>query len=146
MDIARFLLICTADDLRAAVSEATKRIDIDEDASGGPGWREADCTCGWRTSGYETVVEEDAYDHALEKHVPAFVRADIESKRQVVKLHEGQHECVGDRHGHIDTVLVAPGYVHEVCPTLRLLALPYADRPDYDPVWALTQPPAAAAR
>jgi len=34
------------------------------------------------------------------------------------------------------TVLVQEGYVHKDDPTLRLLALPYADHADYSAEWA----------
>ncbi len=48
-----------------------------------------------------------------------------DAKRRIVELHaEDVHECVD---------MVA---VHEPCTTVQLLALPYADHPDYDPAWA----------
>lgn len=66
---------------------------------------------------------------------PAHVLADVAAKRAILALHTGHHECVGDRHGHRGTVLVAPGYIHENDPTLLLLAQPFAGHPDFDPAW-----------
>jgi hypothetical protein len=58
----------------------------------------------------------------------------LDAKRRIVELHSRGHECsVYDRHGEVDSCC----YVHdfEACSTLRLLALPYRDRPGFDPEW-----------
>jgi len=58
---------------------------------------------------------------------PARVLAECEAKRQIVALHvaePGQHP---DFCGHDLRELP--------CPTIRLLALPYTDRPDFEPGW-----------
>jgi len=81
----------------------------------------------------EGLSDEDASHIA--RHDPARVLADCEAKRRIVELHTGIHECVGEKYGRLDTVLVAPGYAHEHDPTLRLLALPYAAHPDYQETW-----------
>ena len=62
--------------------------------------------------------------HVVE-HDPARVLREIEAKRQLVTLHsEGSSE------------LFCSNCEHEPpCPTLRLLALPYADRPGYREEW-----------
>jgi hypothetical protein len=63
----------------------------------------------------------------------ARVLADVAAKRRIVELHTGEHECVSDE-AH-DAVLVAPGYIFHLDPTLKLLALPYSDHPDYREEW-----------
>ena len=74
---------------------------------------------------------------------PARVLAECESKRRIVELHvstspsdDGGTEC--DQcsfheayEGFNDYSEPAP------CMTLRILAQPYADHPDYDPAWRL---------
>jgi hypothetical protein len=76
---------------------------------------------------------------------PARVLADVEANRRILDLHKpwnagGYHRanttpapdrwlcatCDGDNMANV----LAP------CPTVRLLALPYAEHPDYDPGWA----------
>ena len=60
---------------------------------------------------------------------PARVLAECEAKRRIVEVHlSGEAWCDhcsgGEHRGNPDA-----------CPTLRLLALPYADHPDYDETW-----------
>ena len=39
----------------------------------GDGWHQADCdTCGWRTDGMETVVEDAGYEHITNIHMAAW--------------------------------------------------------------------------
>ncbi|MFJ5644011.1 DUF6221 family protein [Streptomyces sp. NPDC093223] len=72
-----------------------------------------------------------------ERHDPARVLREIDAKRQLVECHEPWTASNGDvicgRCGreHIDG---RPGG-HFPCQTLRLLALPYADRPGYLDAW-----------
>ena len=35
------------------------------------GWWQAECACGWRTNGAENIVEDAAFEHALECMKPA---------------------------------------------------------------------------
>jgi hypothetical protein len=58
---------------------------------------------------------------------PARVLAECEAKRRVVKLHSAESGQHPDFCGHDLRELP--------CPTLRLLALVYADHPDYLPEW-----------
>lgn len=70
---------------------------------------------------------------------PDYVLADIDAKRQIIDL----HPCVGDDIGEPFCVTCTPDqdlYLENLvgkwpCPTLRLLALPYADHPDYRGEW-----------
>lgn len=64
---------------------------------------------------------------------PARVLADVQAKRAILDLHapEEFHDAPGEffcRHDQ-RTAGIWP------CPTVRLLALPYADHPDYDESW-----------
>jgi hypothetical protein len=83
---------------------------------------------------------EPAYD-------PAHVLAECEAKRQIVEMHDPQEgredmpavcsTCGGFvrrpdyLRGSTDSGYVIPW----PCPTLRALALPYADHPDYQEAW-----------
>lgn len=63
---------------------------------------------------------------------------EIDAKRKVVELHAGPHECV-----EVDPAwgVVTGHFVGGDCPTLRLLALPCADHPDYQQEWRPTDLP-----
>lgn len=64
-------------------------------------------------------------DH-IARHDPARVLAEVEAKRQIVAPHRGTHRCEwGDV--TMDNQCTAR--------LLRLLALPYADHPDYLAEW-----------
>lgn len=64
----------------------------------------------------------------IARHDPARVLREVAAKRRIIAVHEGHHECPSedDNCGWI---------VDSRCVTLRLLALPYADRLDYDEEW-----------
>lgn len=76
-------------------------------------------------------------DH-IARHDPARVLADCEAKRQIIAEHSAKprrswFECAVcfDPDG-------GPGdydFMTWPCPTLRYLALPHADHPDYDEAW-----------
>jgi hypothetical protein len=53
------------------------------------------------------------------------VAAEIDAKRRIIDLHSGDN----------DEPCQTGNWVYEPCPTLRLLTLPYADHPDYQPEW-----------
>lgn len=85
----------------------------------------------WRNFGFVASVEHDADRQHLARWDPARVLAEIAAKRRILDLHafggtpplsaaDECRECVSDF----------------PCPTVRLLALPYADRPGYRPEWA----------
>lgn len=70
-------------------------------------------------------VHEEALARHIVAHGPARVLREIDAKRQLLALHtEGSSD------------LFCAHCEHEPpCPTLRLLALPYADRPGYREEW-----------
>ncbi len=67
---------------------------------------------------------------------PARVLTECETKTQLVKLHAATHYCI-PHSGHASTgqwYESGSAYPYP-CPTLSLLALPYADHPDYREEW-----------
>lgn len=74
----------------------------------------------------------------IARHDPARVLAECAAKRAIVEL----HWTAIDQTGAVD----GPPLCNECggdywpCQTLRLLALPFASHPDFDPAWADTPP------
>ena len=83
----------------------------------------------------DRLADVEAYEGGVAH--PARVLADVEAKRRIVDEHSDQpgwpHECQG---WVLDGQRRDVGF-WENCPTLRLLALPYASHPDYRQEWAL---------
>lgn len=92
-------------------------------------------------------LEDDVAEH-IARHDPARVLAEVAVKRRIVELHlswaadftTGPDARYADRYCQTcsdnDMSWWSDKYPPEwPCPTLRLLALPHADRPDYDPAW-----------
>lgn len=85
---------------------------------------------------YTVVFDEGSPSGAQAAHIawwdPARVLRELEAKRAILDLH---HEYVG-----VCAYCVNARGEHQrepwPCPTFRLLALPYADRPGYRPEWA----------
>lgn len=72
------------------------------------------------------------------RHDPARVLAEVDAKRRIVDWHERQctcDPCTADGDELPNTERSDGGFGDD-CPTLRLLALPYADHPDYRSEWA----------
>lgn len=69
----------------------------------------------------------------IARHDPARVLAEVEAKRRIVSLH---HEPVSWQPGR-DPSCSSIDYAEDStdCETLRALALPYADHPDYREEW-----------
>lgn len=87
--------------------------------------------------------ECDSCDHARQ-HIAANdaraarVLADIESKRGILALHGSDHVCPsGNGVGCTDYDATRDDDGMRPCPTLRYLAAPHSDHPDYDAGWAL---------
>lgn len=105
-----------------------------------------------------TVARADI--HATAVHIarqnPSRVLADVKSKRRIIDLHEitveklsvpPYDEMTGDPNpDEYDAYCAVCGYVWvnndptQACMTLRLLAEPYADHPDYRPEWRNDRP------
>lgn len=91
----------------------TARLDEDEASIA-----EGDCPC---------------VDGGLMPTCPERVFQEVEVKRRIVELHKGDHQCsTYNHHGDIDSYALA---LDGDCSTMRLLALPYADHPDYQREW-----------
>src|SRR5690348_2988976 len=80
--------------------------------------------------GVASIQAQAADSEAVARHIvrqqPLNVLADIAAKRRILAVHVDQREC--ERCTWLDDEFYA-------CETLRLLALPYADRPGYDEGW-----------
>ena len=109
------------DEDEAVVKEAIAALERDPDAL-------IDDGLGWYAN------NADSSGDSIVAVGPRRAAAEVEAKRRIVALHapvDGNwgevfcEEC--ERYG--DTNKPSP------CPTLRLLALPYADHPDCDPGW-----------
>lgn len=70
----------------------------------------------------------------IARHDPDRVMAECAAKRRIVELHNRRHECCILQHDSDEPNTGA--YVDAArCSTLRLLALPYSDHPDYQQEW-----------
>lgn len=116
-DLVAFLRARLDDDEQAAREAAVWWGDADEPGEA-PHWRPVPCGHIWNDQD-GGIADEVADRHAahIARHDPARVLAEVEAKRRMV-----------DEHGN------------GTCRTLRLLALPYADHPDYRPEWRNDRP------
>lgn len=85
---------------------------------------------GGRWGGEASVFESTEDALHIAEHNPVRVLAEVDAKRQILAIHrryvdEPGMACLG----------CAGGIEWELCPVARLLALPYADHPDYRPEW-----------
>ena len=87
--------------------------------------------------GYSDSAAE-ADERHIARHSPARVLREVEAKRRIMECHEPWTASNGDitcgRCGR-EHIGGRPGG-HFPCQTLRLLALPYSDHPDYRQEWA----------
>lgn len=110
-------------------------------------WRVAGCACclygaadegGWRLDPCGPDLHRGAILEHIARWDPARVLAEVAAKRAILKLHPpatqpsglycatcGDWPQPGDEQG----VITWP------CGTLKLLAQPYSDHPDFDPAW-----------
>lgn len=84
------------------------------------------------------ITNDSGVSRHIERYDPARVLADVAAKQAILALHAPTDDDPG-----------GPPYCIECqrydgagkpCPTILLLAAPYADHPDYDPAWAVTSP------
>lgn len=68
----------------------------------------------------------------------AHVQADLDAKRQRLRLHRG--DVPTDGNGNRTGLRCEHDGQAWPCPDLRLDALPFADHPDYEPDWRPAQP------
>lgn len=74
-----------------------------------------------------------AHAEHIARHDPARVLAEVDAKRRVL----GPHGPAEFEYSDVDVCSTCDrgGPLPFPCPTLRLLALPYSDHPDYDEAW-----------
>lgn len=79
----------------------------------------------------EAVIRDGV--EAGESNISLLDLVDIDAKRRIVALH-GPSEY---EYSDVDVCLTCDqgGPLAYPCPTLRLLALPYVDHPDFDEAW-----------
>lgn len=94
--------------------------------------------------GYEEEVFGqvwDVRDGPVVAHItqwdPARVLTEVQAKRRIIDVHESGPSSENEwpaacHHGRLQEL----GVMRWPCPTLRLLALPYASHPDYRAEWA----------
>jgi len=69
----------------------------------------------------------------IARHNPARVLAEVDAKRRILDLHEAAEFEYAD--ADVCLSCDSGGPLPYPCPTVRLLALPYADHPDYHDEW-----------
>ena len=74
-------------------------------------------------------------DLHIARHDPARVLAEVEAKRRIVDEPQPSGNYVYRDDGTPACGTCGDYTVEWPCDTLKLLALPYADHPDYDPAW-----------
>lgn len=125
-----------------------------DDPGEAPHWRPVPCGHIWNDHD-GSIADEVADRHAahIARHDPARVLADVESKRRIIDLHKitveklsvpPYDEMTGDPNpDEYDAYCAVCGYVWvnndptQACMTLRLLAEPFSDHPDYRDEWRL---------
>lgn len=84
--------------------------------------------------GVEGLDDGDHRAAHIARHDPARVLAEVAAKRRIVELHDGAHECsTFERDGEVDNCTWCLDA--EDCSTMRLLALPHAEHPEYRQEW-----------
>ena len=132
-------------DLRGLVAFLRARLDEDEQAAQAAFSGQADPENGWgadRPDGqrYSTIVphvgmihEAVQADHIVRWN-PARVLRGVERDRRIIELHHPV-ELPDEMADACAACEVTGAYPEYPCDTLRLLALPYVDHPDYREEW-----------
>lgn len=84
------------------------------------------------TSGMPDVYPSKFDARHIARHDPVRALADVAAKRAILAEHDDVHCCCG-RTSRVWPDIDSDPEVH--CPTVRLLAQPFADHPDFDPAW-----------
>lgn len=127
-DLVEFLLARLAEDERLAAEQDLDRAGDPYSDGSGIADRDGFPSYRWGSEGTELQFM------AGPGH-PARVLAEVRAKRRIIEL----HTPVGDDPGGPDYCNECERYdaTGTVCPTLRLLALPYASHEAYRPEWVL---------
>jgi hypothetical protein len=81
----------------------------------------------------EGYPSEDEAEH-IARHDPARVLAEVAAKRRILALHSEPHLCP-DVDGILGGGMYSAYVTPDECPTVRVLALPYAGREGWNPTW-----------
>ncbi len=141
MTLTEFLLARIAEDEAVAAAAVSRRDGVDKWEAVGSG-----TVVG---PGYDKVKHvmlpssEDGAARHIARHDPARVLAEVEAKRRIVGIHEldpievYSWGTTGGGCGLCDHSCETGGdtWGHDPCETLKALALPYADHPDYRQEW-----------
>ncbi|RZE89168.1 DUF6221 family protein [Streptomyces sp. SCA2-2] len=130
------------DEDEAVARGTTMPLDWHQGPGDDPDWTTSEMVLMWPPE-HHTPYEQDKHWRGLTaepeglaahiaRHDPARVLAEVEAKRQIVKAH-GRLD-VSEFCETCDGPSGIPGRPYG-CTTVRLLALPYADHPDYRDAW-----------
>lgn len=112
-----------------------------------PSWHHDDSANEIRddaNAGTVAFVPHAADGSHIARHDPARVLAEVDAKRRLLTVHARDTTysfsgCVTCDAGDNSCGCMGGSAYDYPCETLRLLALPYADHPDYRPEWAPDQ-------
>jgi hypothetical protein len=92
---------------------------------------------GGRWGGEAPVFDSTEDAIHIARHDPARVLAEVEAKRELLKLHRSVgRRSTGSGGGIVEDCQICDHFPAQYpCATLRLLALPYVDHPDYRQEW-----------
>jgi hypothetical protein len=94
---------------------------------------------GYTVTGHYDVDAQPFFcEPHIVRHDPARVLRDIEARRRLVSLHakDKDHDgCTICDNGNNSCGCMSGWYWKYPCDTLKILALPYADHPDYRAEW-----------
>ncbi len=103
------------------------QLDCDERAA-----NNLDELANYERNGIESTAGGHVVDY-LDRFSSDRALAEVDAERRILDLHAEPHECPEWDRALGET---CTGYYgDEGCPTLRLLALPFADRPGYQEEW-----------
>lgn len=114
-----FLLARIAED--AAVAAGAYRDSVDDEGVCHESWTDATTAVMWGDTAAISGLEADYLSNHIARHDPARVLAECEAKRRIV-----------ERCSAVDYAMPSTYLAHGI---LGLLALPYADHPDYREEW-----------
>jgi hypothetical protein len=140
--------------LRARLDEdeqAARAVHVPPDWHQGPGddpeWASDEMVLWWPPE-FHTPYEQDKHWRGLTvntpelaaylaRHDPARVLAEVDAKRRLLKMHTTRRRTFTPGKPIVEGVTCPICYRADgACSTLRVLALPYAQHPDYRPEWA----------
>lgn len=115
------------------------RVQLDDDERLAQEWLD-DTTSSWW---WDNADPASAAERVIVRNSPRQLLAEVDAKRRLMKVHQrrdaavgpgwsGMPDCIGC--GYDQREEPATPDIND-CPVLRLLALPYADRPGYREEW-----------